>query len=74
MVICTLRDPIFETLILRPFCASNKLLASKKLPVIKKVRFFVQLNDPRDTGLTAEWDSTQSVFVDPVTKSEILAV
>ncbi len=52
----------------------NKLLARKKLPVIKKVRFFVQLNDPRDTGLTAEWDSKQSVFVDPVTKNEILAV
>ena len=52
----------------------NKLLASKRLPVIKKVRFFVQLNDPRDTGLTAEWDSGRSVFVDPATKSEILAV
>ena len=52
----------------------NKLLASKNFPLIKKVRFFVQLTDPRDTGLDAEWDSVKSAFVDPVTKKEILSV
>ena len=52
----------------------NKLLASKNFPLIKKVRFFVQLTDPRDTGLDAEWDSVKSAFVNPVTKKEILSV
>ena len=37
----------------------NTAMAAKGWPVIKKVRFFVQLNDPRDTGLTATWSATQ---------------
>ena len=37
----------------------NSAMAAQNWPVIKQVRFFVQLNDPRDTGLTATWSATQ---------------
>ena len=52
----------------------NNALQNKGWPVIKKVRFFVQLNDPRDVGLTAIWDPQSNCFVDATTKQKILVV